>query len=203
MAVVLLTDGAHHVGAGPDTLISRFAGAGVKIHTIAIGGGADRNLLAKLASSAGGQAEIATDEKALLDILTNVILKAGLQEYLVEKRGVIKPGNKITLSFSVDAGSSGISASHHRPGSDLDLELVAPDGKLYTVKDAVRASTGSERPTCEVIRIDNPLPGGWQARITAVDVPAGGNPIASQFRRQLRSSPIGGSNRPGRASGRR
>jgi hypothetical protein len=83
---------------------------------------------------------------------------------------LIAQGQNILQQIQIDAGTLLANFSLTWPGSDLDLELIDPNGNIIghgTIDPNVVFTSGS---TYENYAIFNPVPGLWTMRITGVDV---------------------------------
>ena len=105
--------------------------------------------------------------------------QAGTQRVFQRVQGTLRPGEQQTSRVSISPDVRQASFSLNWPGSDLDLELVAPDGSVVTRESAtMRAGIQfDEGPTSESFTIDFPLPGTWDVRVKAVDVAPEGEPF--------------------------
>ncbi|WP_394169212.1 VWA domain-containing protein [Saccharospirillum alexandrii] len=158
--VILITDGQVDIAPNTDvnrverdrildTVIPRFAAAGARIHTLALGGAADAGLLEQMASQTGG-------------VFAEVRQPAEMQSFIVRVLNSVRPGNELPFDgrrFTVDDQVTELTAMvMHDAG---EVELRQPDGTLNSV-----ASPGSQRWQAgqgyTLISIDNPEAGRWE-----------------------------------------
>jgi hypothetical protein len=89
----------------------------------------------------------------------------------------IRPGETITFPWDVPGGLLGWLFSIAWPGSDVEMTLISPSGKVYTretVEDGLYHRNG---PTQEIYRLQNPEPGTWTVKLYGKDVDADGEPV--------------------------
>ena len=98
------------------------------------------------------------------------------EQDVARRAGIIAPGGRQTLPFQVDASAGGLTVGVTWPGSDLDLSVMAPDGRVFTHANpnGGRFTVGS---MSEFFRLPAAVPGTWLAVVDAVDVDAGGEPF--------------------------
>ncbi len=161
--VVLLTDGIGDYGSEA----SQCAVAGVRIYTIGLSEAAADELLFEIATSTGGQYFKAQDASRLFEAFAYSFVDLSGESIVLVEQGQIAPGGVREIPFFVDTQMRDLTPTLYWAGSDLDLELIAPDG---TPARGERVAEG----TYEFVHLERPQPGQWVARVCAVDVPAGG-----------------------------
>lgn len=158
--VILITDGQVDIAPNTDvnrverdrildTVIPRFAAAGARIHTLALGDAADAGLLEQMASQTGG-------------VFAEVRQPSEMQSFIVRVLSTVSPGNELPFDgreFSVDAQVTELTALVMH--DDGQVELRQPDGTLNSVE-----SPGTQRWQAgqgyTLISIDNPRAGRWE-----------------------------------------
>lgn len=174
---ILLTDGQDGQGwsGEPGNLPAE-----VVVHTIALSDEADRTGLAKLGAATGGVSEVAHTHADLQRIFGNLFARTVGDELLALEEGIIATGDIFRSGVNVEPGQGVLKGQVSWPGSNVDLALVSPSGRRHDIRDAVRGGYGVERDTYDIIRIENPEPGLWEAVITGVQLAAGGEPFTFQ-----------------------
>ena len=89
--------------------------------------------------------------------------------------GVVTVGERRVHSFPVDGSVQRLSVLLAYPGSRLELELASPSGKIM-VPGQPPVVGHSEANGAVWYSVEAPEAGTWEARLTAVDVPASGEP---------------------------
>jgi hypothetical protein len=184
VTLVLLTDGKDSKWKGTTGSLP----SGVAVHTIALSDQADQEGLGKLAAATGGIAEIARNADDLKRIIGNLFGEATGQEVLLVKTGTINQGDDLYYEVYVDSGQPHVTFQADWQGSDIDLVLVDPAGRRYDTASAVQQGTGIEATNYDIIRVNHPQSGRWQAHLLGVELPAGGEPFT--FRVSANDSPI-------------
>ncbi len=166
-ALILMSDGYQNSGPDPLSVIDAEIPADVQIFTIAFGTSADEVLLQQIAQRRNGlffAAPTGADLSRIYDIIAAAV--SG-DVNLNSTTGGIHQNETQTQSFYVDPSVSQFRVSVNYPGSDLDLELVTPQGTL--INHAAMAGNPDleliEGATFEVVRVNQPLVGTWQVRI--------------------------------------
>jgi hypothetical protein len=172
VTMVLLTDGKDSKWKGGEDAIP----TGIAVHTIALSDQADRDGLGKLSAATGGVAEIARQADDLKRIIGNLFSEATGQEVLLVKTGTINQGDDIFYEVYVDSGQPYVTFQADWRGSDIDLVLIDPAGRRYDTASAVSSGYGIEASNYDIIRVNNPQAGPWQAHLLGVQLPAGGEP---------------------------
>jgi Mg-chelatase subunit ChlD len=158
--VILITDGQVDIAPNVsvnrverdrilDTVIPRFAAAGARIHTLALGNAADAGLLEQMASQTGG-------------VFAQVREPADMQSFIVRVLSDLSPGNELPFDgreFAVDEQVTELTALViHEQGQ---VELLQPDETLTSADDpAEQRWRKGEGYT--LITIDDPMAGRWQ-----------------------------------------
>jgi hypothetical protein len=169
---VLLTDGRDPNWKGQPGDLP----AGVAVHTIALSDQADQDGLGKLATATNGILEIARNADDLKRIIGNLFGEAVDQEVLLVKTGTIEQGDDVVYEVYVDSGQPYVTFQADWRGSDVDLVLVDPTGRRCDTASAVAGGFGIEAANYDIIRVNAPPPGRWQAHLLGVQLPAGGEP---------------------------
>ena len=73
--VILMTDGNHNTGVSPLNVADEAAAAGVVVHTITFGGGANQNLMQEVAQKTGGIHLHANNNNQLIDAFKTIALQ--------------------------------------------------------------------------------------------------------------------------------
>ncbi len=188
---VFLSDGGNTFGTY-DAEVAAFRAKGWPVFTVGLGENANTPLLKWIAQQTGGKYFPArnTDLQALYDRIQVLIHGDGL---LATMQNWINPGQVVTDEFSVPASLDELCCAFFWPDGELDVALVASDGRLISPETAVDDPdvTCLEGETYACFTIANPTPGGWVARVTAVDIAETGSefsvnlavpgPVASSF----------------------
>jgi hypothetical protein len=175
--IVLLTDGWNNTGMTNDQILSgpvtTAASRGVPICAIGLGQSpfdVDQALLSQVAGRTGGDYYFVADRVSLgADMLSCHHAEHG--QKVVDFRGRVIPAQAVAgPQFAVPGGKHRLSLTLNWPGSDLDLELRDPSGKL------VGSGLGklSKQPGLVAVSVANPAAGNWTFRVIPRDVtPAG------------------------------
>ncbi len=171
-SIVVLTDGEENTSpfiADVQGQIPKY----VTVHGIALGSGADAAAVQRLARDHGGQFFAAADPDDLSGVYARVSGAVTGEQDVARLAGTITPGGRRTMPFHVDATAGGLTVGVTWPGSDLNLTVIAPDGRTFTVANpnGGRFSVGE---TAEFFRLPAASPGSWTAVVDAIDVPTGG-----------------------------
>ena len=99
-----------------------------------------------------------------------------VHEYTISNLGD-RAGLRATLAWFDPPAAPGVAVALI---NDLDLELVAPDGRVYrgnAMAAGVSVADGAKDAlnTVEQIRLPQPLPGTWRLRVRAAAVPGNGD----------------------------
>ncbi|WP_028669883.1 VWA domain-containing protein [Saccharospirillum impatiens] len=158
--VILITDGQVDIAPNSDvnrverdrildTVIPRFAAAGARIHTLALGSAADAGLLEQMANQTGG-------------VFAEVQQPSEMQSFIIRVLNSVRPGNELPFDgreFRVDAQVTELTALVMH--DDGQVELRQPNGTLNSV-----SSPGSQRWQAgqgyTLISIDTPPAGRWE-----------------------------------------
>ncbi|MEA2682933.1 MAG: eukaryotic-like serine/threonine-protein kinase [Chloroflexota bacterium] len=176
--IVLLTDGWNNTGMTNEQILSgpvaTAAGRGVPICTIGLGQSpfdVDQALLSQVAGRTGGDYYFVADRVSLgADMLSCHHAEHGQQ--VVDFRGKVKPGQAVAgPQFTVPGGKKRLSITLNWPGSDLDLEIRDPSGKLV---GASGYGNLTHQPGLVAVSMDNPPAGKWSFTVQPRDVAAGG-----------------------------
>ena len=177
-AIIVMTDGQQNTAPDPMTVIDTEVDADIRVFTIGFGSGADNTLLAELAAKRNGQFYFAPSGPQLQQIYTQLLGEISQQQRALNVNGDILPGETKTAEFLLDPTVGSTTIGLNWTGSDLDLELTAPDGSVITHAEAALDSNIElfEGDTFESIRLNRPMNGMWTVRVVAVDVPPEGEP---------------------------
>jgi Mg-chelatase subunit ChlD len=176
--VILLTDGWNNTGMTNDQILSgpvaTAASKGVPICAIGLGQSpfdVDQGLLTQIASRTGGDYYFVADRVSLgADMLSCHHAEHG--QAVVDFRGKVSPGQpSAPQSFSVPAGKRRLGLTLNWPGSNLDLEVRDPSGRVVGSGGYGRVS---HQPGLVAVSVTNPPSGTWSARVQPQQVNPGG-----------------------------
>ncbi len=169
-AVVLFTDGKgeYHNNA------TWFTQNGIPIYTISYKDQADALLLQKIAIQTKGHFIQANNEIDVVNAVMNFLSSIFTNNIICSYTSTINLQQNINYDFYVDPGSTQLSTSLSWLGSNIAMALTAPDQTKYPVGSSANWITGANYSIC---RLNDPLPGKWQARLTGVEIPGNGEPF--------------------------
>ncbi len=174
-AMIVMTDGQQNTDPDPISVIQSQVDSSIRVFTIGFGDDAEESLLAQMASLRNGQYWKAT-EVNLSNIDALLYGGVGGAQQVYNSSDTIQAGQQRTNSVGVDPSTTQLTVGVNWGGSNLDLELVAPDGTVIT--HATPATNPDvqlvEESTYEFYKIQSPVPGTWEMRVLGVDVPQGG-----------------------------
>ncbi|MFG0251803.1 MAG: VWA domain-containing protein [Phycisphaerales bacterium JB038] len=171
-AMIVLSDGQHNTGTHPLTVIDSLVDQDVRIFTIGFGSDADQSLLTEMATRRNGSYYYAADGSDLQEIYALLLGSAGGKQQLLTDDGTINPDETIEAPLAIDPSLFDLTVGLTWPGSDLDIELVAPDGTIIDHDFAAQSPLVDlvEGDTYEFMTIQAPQAGQWDIRVKAVDV---------------------------------
>ncbi len=145
------------------------------IYTIALGPNSDQVLLNDIAAQTGGFYSFAPDASGLQNIYNTIRANVTGQQVIANFSGSINQGQTITHNAPVDGSVTNATFAVTWPGSDLDLELIDPNGRIINPDTAlvdpdIEFSTGN---TYEFYTVNSPVAGDWTLKIIAIDLPSG------------------------------
>ncbi|MFC4261206.1 VWA domain-containing protein [Marinobacter lacisalsi] len=163
--LILLSDGKVDISANQarndrerdrilDDLVPALADQGLTIHTIALSGEADLDLLGAIADMTGGVARVADSAEELSRIFADTL-------------GQAVPANEVPLEnnrFTVDGGVEEFTALIFSATSPdkRELTLIGPDGSRYRASGASDKVRWARESGYDLITIDQPAAGEWQ-----------------------------------------
>ena len=176
--IILMTDGYENTSPMAADVKGEIE-SGTHIYTVGFGG-ADSYLLTDIATNYGAADGAYFDGTAsdsalgLQRIYRDLSIKVGGEAQCFLKTSSISQGETQTYNVQVSAlqGGEDFIWRIDWPGSNLDMELIAPDGQVYD-HAAVLANPDMslvEESTYEIIRVSNAAAGNWQVNVTGVDV---------------------------------
>ncbi|TWU46166.1 Proprotein convertase P-domain protein [Rubripirellula tenax] len=175
-AIVLLSDGMNNRFPDAQDVLDAIDDD-IAVYTI--GFGADAQSLSEIASDTGGVYYASGRLSNLQAIYAQIEGKLRGEQTVQRTSGIVMPGVPVELPFLVDATQESVTLVLTWPGSDLDLELMSPQGIRITSQDADDDESvefiGGE--TFEVIRLRGPEIGQWQARV----IPKVVDPLGEPF----------------------
>lgn len=172
-AAILLTDG----DGGYSNEATCFAAKGWRIFTVGLGAGVNSSLLHQIATQTGGTYQPVPSAFQLQCRFQQVrALAAGGQSTPCDSE-VIRPGETITKSVTVAPRQSQISFVTNWPGSDVEMSLVSPSGRVIDRASDAWDVTHSVAATHEEYVVQVPEPGAWTVRLFGTDVAPAGEPV--------------------------
>jgi len=177
-AIVIMTDGKHNEASDPIAVIKQDIDSDIKIFAIGFGGDADTDRLTQIAEMRSGQFFFAASALELQQIYTQIAGQVGSRLGLLNVTGTLDSLQTVTYYFVIDPSVDALYTGVNFGGSDLDLELLAPDGTVISHEVAATDPDIdlAEGPTFEFVTVRLPQYGQWGMRVIAVDVPPAGEP---------------------------
>ena len=170
--IVLISDGDSNAGLSPEDVIPLLQERGVIVHTIAVGVGAQTDLMEALADSTEGRFFHVTSEEELPGVMTEVsseISAAGTVVALSDSTS----GQDELKTILIDGLAEEVTFVLQWDAGVLDMTLTSPTG------DQIDLGSAATRPDVEAgtegtllfIRVIDPEVGTWTARMHPVEVP--------------------------------
>lgn len=108
--------------------------------------------------------------------IANVLL-GHIQSFTPTTSVLIAQGQTITTPITITLAQAIASFYSHWPGSDVEMTLTDPTGRVYT-----RAAPGpgvfhTNGATSELFKVDSPAPGVWTVSLYGAHVKPGGEPV--------------------------
>jgi hypothetical protein len=173
-AMVLLSDGLENTAPWVAPVLATIPDK-TDIYTIALGSDADRVLLNDIAVHTGGLFSFASDASRLQFLYNTIHAKITKQQTIANSSGSVSQGQTQSQTAQLDGSVSYATFSITWPGSDLDLTLVDPNGRIIDPDTVIVDPniTFTSGATYEFYNVNNPVPGLWTLKITGVNTPAG------------------------------
>lgn len=174
-SLIMLSDGKDEHWSGDASMLP----GGLVVHTIALSDEADRASMRKLSHSTNGRAEVARSAWDLHRVIANLVGVAGGRELMLAASGTLQQGEQQVHHVYVEPGARNLQVQVTWPGSDIDLKLTDPGGKVFSAAaDTAGSRAGSrlEGPTYDMVTLVDPAPGRWRIEVIGVDLAAAGEP---------------------------
>jgi hypothetical protein len=164
--MVLLSDGFENSPPFVEDVLPSIIADSIVVHTVGLGSGADQDLLNSIADQTGGIYRFAS-ATALRDIYNAISARVYGETVARTISGTVPSGETVEETIPVDSTIGSVTFSLFWPGSDLDLTLVQPDGRVIDVSvaeiDPHISFTSGE--TYEFYEVYAPQHGEWTMRI--------------------------------------
>jgi uncharacterized protein YegL len=168
-AIVLLSDGQDATDI--DSVIATIP-ADVDAHTIALDSGSDQARLQHIADATGGTFLFAPDSAALAELYARIrALITGTEVSSNGSLGTLGQGAVADASATVAAGTATASFDVRWVGSDFDLTLTSPSGRIITETTTDPDVVVTAGASFVTIAVTAPEAGTWGLHVVGVDVP--------------------------------
>ncbi|MBN1272953.1 MAG: VWA domain-containing protein [Candidatus Aminicenantes bacterium] len=177
---ILLTDGVHN-NPSSQFNFSEYVGAytqkGWPVFTIGLTGDANAVLLSEIASMTGGIYLKANTYQDMIGIIDIILSHFKQEALLVHEKRSIQQDETINIPFFIDGSVQTLNFMGTYPGSRLEFRLVDPDGDVFSSTDDSKGIEVFEGDIYKIIKVDDPSPGEWQARIIGEEVDGASEPF--------------------------
>jgi Mg-chelatase subunit ChlD len=183
MIIILLTDGDDNSSSITQAAAAQAAkDAGIQVHTIALGAGADTSGMIATANATSGKFFQVDSPGMLAAVFATLQAESSTDGGIITKAlAPIVQGETQTATAPVEAGGrTTFLLSWEDASADLDLGLRAPDGSTIARASApgILFATG---PGYEFFLFDNAAPGSWTMTVNGVSVSGTINYAAQAF----------------------
>lgn len=170
---ILLTDG----DGSYSSQASCFASKGWHVYPVGLGSSVNTSLLNTIASTTGGYYQPVPTAAELQCKFQQVraVIAGGASAPC--QSDLIQLGQTITKLVQVGQRLSQIVFSTNWPGSDVEMTLVSPSGRVITRDTVSWDVTHSVAGTHEEYVVSVPEPGEWTVKLHGADIQAGGEPV--------------------------
>jgi PKD repeat protein/Mg-chelatase subunit ChlD len=174
-AAILLTDGEGSYSNQNDC----FKQNGWKLFTFGLGNSVDATLLTRIAEETGGRYRpLPTAGDLVCEFQQVRALAAGGSASSCAPTGIVYPGERLSHVVNVGRALLQMVFSISWPGSDVDLAVTSPSGRMISADDDEYDITVENGDTFETITVANPEPGDWSVDVIGVDVDPAGEPFS-------------------------
>lgn len=150
----------------------------IDIHTIALDTGSNQVRLQQIADGTGGTFFFASDESQLANLYALIRARITDAEFsFSEDLGLIGLGQAQARTIQVLTDLDAVRFGARWIGSDYDLTLTSPTGRVITEANADVDVTVEHGANFVDITITTPEAGAWQASVEGVDLPSGPEPV--------------------------
>jgi hypothetical protein len=177
---ILLTDGDHNTPTGNfdyNKYVDIYTQKGWPVYTIGLTGSANAVLLSKIAAMTGGiyfKADTYQDMMGIIDI----ILSQFKDETLIfHTKGSIRQNQVIEFPFRLDGSVENANMAGTYPGSKVDFSLIDPQNREFNRTDLSKGVQVKEGKVYKIIKVKNPLPGQWKAKVKGIRVDSRSEPF--------------------------
>jgi len=166
-AILFMSDGVHTTAPDPDAFVTECKNKEIPIFTVGFAASeseVDVARLRNMADETGGEYLFADDIFELQNIFIGLQHKASGWESEATYTGEVNQGQTVTAgSFDIDPSTKNSRITLNWPGSDLDLELLNPDGIPVNFSAPDIIYSGDTKP--EYVILKEPQPGTWTVRV--------------------------------------
>lgn len=170
---VLLTDGEHNTPSSDfdySKYVEIFIQEGWPVYTIGLTGSANEILLSKIAKMTGGKYFKAEQSRDMIYIFDLILSAFKLEGLVFSQEGKIRADEIKDFPFYSDSSNELITLTGTYPGSKLDFSLVDPSGKEINQTDKSKGVEVIKSRVYKIIKVKNPVPGNWKARVVGLNV---------------------------------
>ncbi len=173
--MVLLSDGFENTPPMVDDVLPSVP-ENTDIYTIALGPNSDQALLNSIANQTGGFYSYSPTTAGLQAIYDAIRSQVTGEQVIASFSGNIEQGQTITNLAQIDGSVNKAKFTTTWEGSDIDLELKDPNGRIINpeVAETDPNMTFSSGETYEYYIIYSPVPGEWTLKIMGKAIPNGG-----------------------------
>ncbi len=175
--IVLLTDGKNST-AFDFNLLDWYTKNNIPVSTISFVGDVDNNLLNDIAALTGGNYFRARTASDVVMYFREFLNSLSGNSSLALFKNKITLGESQSYSFFVEKDMEFIYAGTSWGGSKIRMRLISPSQKLYSENYLDSAwNLGSNYVSC---KIENPIPGKWEAQFYGEIIPSEGEDYTFQ-----------------------
>lgn len=166
-AILLLSDGWHNSGTHPSSYYNAVNTRDVKVYTVALGAGADANLMSDIASKTGGKYYYARYSWEMPGIFSNIYADIHGNNLAAAVTGVINAGISLIDRTQIDPLVDTVKFILNWEGVDAPVfELVNPSGSSipeHTNNDIIKYFSGDNY---KFFVVKKPDVGDWEMEVT-------------------------------------
>ncbi|MFO8011651.1 MAG: S8 family serine peptidase [Dehalococcoidia bacterium] len=170
-SIIYLTDGVNNTGYTNqeilNDLVPQAVEAGIIIYTLGFGNDVNGSFLQNVAEATGGKYYHAPNAETLKKIYIELAHQAKGLAKAAEYTGTVAEGETKVETFMLNSVKNIVKFLLLWPGSDLDLQVIAPDGTTMYPGEGIIYS-GNTHP--EYLILENPEPGEWTIKVEGKEV---------------------------------